>query len=77
MPLPSGAEDLLTKSGESVHFSQLLPHDAGGNMKAPKGQKTTTISVGDGPPRVVPLDKEDEYASGTVFIHYYFYHLCM
>lgn len=56
----------MTKSGENVHFSQLLPHDAGGNMKAPRGQKTTTVLVGDGPPRVVPLDKEDEYASGTM-----------
>ena len=28
-----GAEDLLAKSGEAIHFSQLLPHDAGGNMK--------------------------------------------
>ena len=33
-------------------------------MKTSKAQKTTTVSVGDGPPRVVPLDKEDEYASG-------------
>jgi hypothetical protein len=33
-------------------------------MKTSKAQKTTTVSVGDGPPRIVPLDKEDEYASG-------------
>ena len=33
-------------------------------MKTSKAHKTTTVSVGDGPPRVVPLDKEDEYASG-------------
>ena len=62
-----GAEDLLAKSGESIHFSQLLPHDAGGNMKALKHSKNTTVSVGDGPPRVVPLDKEDEYALGKYF----------
>ena len=60
-----GAEDLLAKSGETIHFSQLLPHDAGGNMKASKHPKTTTVNVGDGPPRVVPLDKEDEYALGN------------
>ena len=60
----SGAADLLTKNGESIHFSQLLPHDAGGNMKTVKHPKTTTVNVGDGPPRVVPLDKEDEYAMG-------------
>ena len=62
----TGAEDLLTKSGDLVHFSQLLPHDAGGNMKAPRGQKSTTVSVGDGPPRIVPVDKEDEYISGLL-----------
>ena len=62
----SGAADLLTKNGESIHFSQLLPHDAGGNMKTVKHPKTTTINVGDGPPRVVPLDKEDEYAMGMI-----------
>jgi hypothetical protein len=62
----TGAEDLLTKSGDHVHFSQLLPHDAGGNMKAPRGQKSTTVSVGDGPPRIVPVDKEDEYISGLL-----------
>eukprot|EP00596_Hydrurales_sp_CCMP1899_P008312 CAMPEP_0119042730 /NCGR_PEP_ID=MMETSP1177-20130426/16114_1 /TAXON_ID=2985 /ORGANISM="Ochromonas sp, Strain CCMP1899" /LENGTH=664 /DNA_ID=CAMNT_0007009715 /DNA_START=325 /DNA_END=2319 /DNA_ORIENTATION=+ len=49
----SGAEDLLTKNGENVHFSQLLPHDAGGNIKAPRHVNTSTIvSVGEGPPRV-------------------------
>ena len=60
-----GAADLLTKNGESVHFSQLLPHDSVGNMKTPKHPKTTTVNIGDGPPRIVPLDKEDEYAMGT------------
>lgn len=33
-------------------------------MKAPRGQKSTTVSVGDGPPRLVPVDREDEYISG-------------
>lgn len=66
----TGAEDLLTKSGDHVHFSQLLPHDAGGNMKAPRGQKSTTVSVGDGPPRLVPVDREDEYISGMIKLLY-------
>jgi hypothetical protein len=35
-------------------------------MKAPRGQKSTTVSVGDGPPRIVPVDKEDEYISGLL-----------
>ena len=70
----SGAADLLTKNGESIHFSQLLPHDAGGNMKTVKHPKTTTVNVGDGPPRVVPLDKEDEYAMG-MHSPLLFYHL--
>lgn len=33
-------------------------------MKAPRGQKSTTVTVGDGPPRLVPVDREDEYISG-------------
>jgi hypothetical protein len=50
----SGAEDLLTKNGENVHFSQLLPHDTRGNIKAPRSVNTNTtiVSVGEGPPRI-------------------------
>lgn len=53
----SGAEELLTKSGDTVHFSQLLPHDNAGNIKANRTVKTTTVP--DGPPRLMPIDKAE------------------
>jgi hypothetical protein len=59
----SGAEDLLDKSGEAVHFSQLLPHDAGGNIKAPR----TIQSTGEGPPRILPEGTEINPAASYRF----------